>query len=178
LDLDLTAADRMFEVKADAPAHVFNLAKLHVQIIHGKFSCETFRPVAFGYRSHQGQACRCSQFEMGRIDAIAVYDRRNFRRRTQCDRNVADVQFKTCKTVVSCMPVNLAIQRNCLAFPDDAACDADFSAIFNEARLFNIQNLLLIANLECNYAVENAYDLRLLRAQQVKATAHRSKKLT
>ncbi len=114
---------------------------------------------------------------MGRIDTVAVYEGSNFRRGAKRNGNVADVQLKACQAVIACMLVNLAIQRNFLALPDDAAGDADLPAIFDQAGLLDIQNLLLIANLECDGTVENADDMRVLRAQKLQAAAHGSKKL-
>ncbi len=32
----------MLKIKANTPAHVFDLAKLHIQIINGEFSREAF----------------------------------------------------------------------------------------------------------------------------------------
>ena len=115
---------------------------------------------------------------MGRIDTIAIYDGRNFWRGTQCNGNIADIQLEAGQTVVTCMPVDLAIQCNFLAFPDDAAGDVDLPTIFDETGLLDIQNLLFIANLECNGAVENAYDMRVLRTQKLQTAAHGGEKLT
>ncbi len=68
--------------------------------------------------------------------------------------NITDVQFKTGKTVIACMPFNIAIQGNFLAFPDDTAGNADLPVTFNETGLLNAQNLLFITDLESDRAIK------------------------